>query len=227
MFEIRLADQIEMLRVQLETACPTPPALLVVSSARVDDGKSVVASELARSMAAAGYTTLLVLADEQTQNVDSALEPKSLVEVSHLGLMPCLDSRSSPSLGMMILRSDNARDNTVSRDAVERFCEMCRRTYQVTIVEAIPMLEKSFAAFAAAAADGVLITAREGRRVYDDDRQLAKTLAGEQVTFLGVVCVAASIIQKVPHSLFQDRGAREKIPTITADLGPSLEGQRV
>jgi Mrp family chromosome partitioning ATPase len=194
MSEKLLSDQIEMLRVQLETALPTP-VVLVVSSARDDDGKSLVASGLARSMDAAGYSTLLVLADERSGEAFGSLEPKSLDEVIALGIARYASVRSSrANMSVMSLPSGNIR-HTVSRDAVLRFSEMCRSSYQVTIVETPASLANSFALLAAVAADGVLLTIQEGRRVCSSDRQLAKTLARERAPFLGVVSVSAAVIR--------------------------------
>jgi len=184
-------DQIEMLRTQLETSLQLP-TILVISSARKDDGKGLVAAGLARSMEAAGYSTLLVLADEQTTAGQGLTEPKSLAEISDLGIARFVRaSRSSEN--MMAIPSNNFRQK-VSRDAVARFCETCRASYEVTVVDAGPVLRSAFAMLLSAAGDGVLIVIRDGRRVCADDRQLAKMLASEKTPFLGVVSVAASAI---------------------------------
>ncbi len=196
MAKATLADQMEMLRVQLETALPTP-LLLVVSSARDDDGKDLVASGLARSMDAAGYATLLVLADERRRHVDGAPEPKSVDEICEFGIAPFLVRRSRASLPLMVLSGDRIR-HTVSRESFARFAQTCRGTYQVTIIEAATSLANSFTMFAAVAADGVLLTVREGRRVRAEDRQLAKALAREKAPLLGIVAVNASAIRNAP-----------------------------
>ena len=196
MAKATLGEQIEMLRVQLETALPTP-LLLVVSSAREGDGKNVVASGLARSMDAAGYSTLLVFAGERAPDIDGALEPRSVDEVSEFGIAPYLVRRSRANLHMMALSDDRVR-HTVSRESFARFAATCRSTYQVTIIEAAASLTSSFTMFAAVAADGVLLTVREGRRVCAEDRQLAKTLAREKSPFLGIVAVNASTIRNSP-----------------------------
>jgi Mrp family chromosome partitioning ATPase len=184
-------EQLEILRAQLETVLPAP-CILLLSSARSDDGKGLVAAGLARCMAAAGYSTLLVHADERKPDVDPTLEqPASLKELCDLGVGR-FSSRTSP--GVMALPSRKI-SHTVSRDDVSRFGETCRNAYQITIVEAASLLTNSFAMLAAFNADAVLLTIREGRRVCAIDRQLAKTLAREKVPFLGVVSVEAAIIR--------------------------------
>jgi succinoglycan biosynthesis transport protein ExoP len=219
MSETMLSEQIEMLRVQLETSLPTP-VVLVVSSARDDDGKNLVASGLARSMESAGYSTLLVLADERTGGALGTLEPKSLDEVVALGIARYSTGRSPrANMSVMVLPSGNIR-HTVSRESVVRFSELCRSSYQVTIVETPAALANSFAMLSAIAADGVLLTIREGRRVRGSDRQLAKTLARERAPFLGVVSVAAALIRNEPASVLPNRATKTApISTVKGDTG--------
>jgi hypothetical protein len=216
MAEMTLTNQIEMLRVQLETALPTP-AFLVVSSALDGDGKGVVASELARSMEAAGYSTLLVLAEAQPRTVDGGFHPRSLDEVIALGISRYLVRTTRASSNVIFLPGDKIR-HSVSRESVRRFAQTCRDAYQVTIVEAAAVMTNSFSMLAAVAADGVLLTVREGRRVCGQDRQLAKALTREEAPFLGVVSVAPSLIptdspRPVQHSMPQTK------PTITTVKG--------
>jgi Mrp family chromosome partitioning ATPase len=225
MTQTSLTDEIEMLRVQLETTLPMP-ILLVVSSARDDDGKGLVASELARSMDSAGYSTLLVLADEQTRNIEGALEPKSLKDVADFGIAPYLVRHLDAGMRVMVVPSAKIR-HTVSREAVARFVETCRTTYAVTIVEAAALLTNSFAMLAAAAANGVLLTFQEGRRVCTEDRRLAKVLEREGVPFLGVVSVAEKVISNASTSPSPRGVAWTKATTVTGDIKPSRKEQRV
>jgi polysaccharide biosynthesis transport protein len=186
-----LFDQIDMLRVQLEKRLPIP-SFIVVSSACENDGKSLVASRLARSMSAAGYSTLLVLADER-HDAEGAIKPKSLGEISELGIARYLMRSSLASSDMMVLPTSDMQ-RTISKTGVARFGETCRNAYKITIIETTAMLSSSFAMLAALLADGVLLTIRHRRRVCINDHQLAKMLAQNEMRFLGVVSVAESAI---------------------------------
>ncbi len=197
MSEATLSDQIELLRVQLETALPTP-ALLVISSARDADGKGLIASALASSMDAAGYSTLLIRSDEKISGGNGAPQPESLDEVVSHGISRYAIRNSHLSTSVMLLSGDRIR-HSISREGMTRFGQACRETYQVTIVDAATALANSFALLAAVIADGVLLSVREGRRVRAEDRQLAKVLAREQASFLGVVAVAAALIRDDPQ----------------------------
>lgn len=217
MTNIPLLDQIEMLRAQLETALPMP-VLLVVSSARSDDGKGMVASGLASSMQAAGYSTLLVLADEQTQDVDAFPEPKSLAELSDRGIGRYAVRAARTHASIIVVPSKKIR-HTISREGVTRFSATCRASFQVTIVEVAAVLTNAFAMLMSVAADGVLLTIREGRRVCAEDRQLAKMLVREQAQFLGLVSIQGSAIRDGrPNGTLKPLTAGSAVPTSNRDM---------
>jgi Mrp family chromosome partitioning ATPase len=220
-----LLDQIEMLRVQLETMLPMP-VFLAISSARDNDGKGLLASGLARSMHAASYSTLLVLADERTHDVERGLKPNSLREISDLGIARHLAPPSPASPDVMILPISEIK-HAISRIDVARFAETCRSSYKVTIVEAAAMLTNSFAMFATLLADGVLLTVREGRRVCSEDRQLATTLAHNETSFLGVVAVAASMIPDSRSGTARTRTTPRKAAIASNTLETSRQEQAV
>ena len=210
MLDTTLSDQIEMLRVQLESSLATP-LLVVVSSALAEDGKSLVAAELARAMEGAGYSTLLVLADDRTSRADGAPEPRSLNDVCEFGFGRYLIT--SPRTGTSAIALPTSKLlHTVSRASVQRFVALCRRIFDVTIVETASMFSDSFSMLAALGADGVVLSIREGRRVYAEDRQVARTFARDGVPFLGVVSVAASLVHQRERwtSPARDANAREK-----------------
>jgi hypothetical protein len=217
-------DQIEMLRAQLETVLPAP-CLLVLSSARDDDGKNLVASALARCMAVAGYSTLLVLADDQKRSLDNVLDqPASLKEVYEQGVAR-FASGTSPCVMAL---SSRRISYSVSREDVARFGEACRDSFQITILEAASILTNSFAMLAALNADAVLLTIREGRRVCAQDRLLARLLAREKAPFLGVVSVeAAAIVSEQTAGPPPKELPRTPLPVAGVTRAPSVQEKGV
>jgi Mrp family chromosome partitioning ATPase len=193
--ETTLVDQLEMLRVQLETSLPLPIVLLV-SAARGDDGHGFVASGLARSMHSAGYSTLLVRVDDANER-EKAVEPSFLDDVVEFGIESRLLRGPRASLPTLSLQNTRMR-RTVSKTGVARFADICRKSYQVTVVDAPDVLTNSLSLLTAVASDGVILTVREGRRVHKQDREVAKILSRERAPLLGIVSVASSIIEDQP-----------------------------
>jgi Mrp family chromosome partitioning ATPase len=212
-----VGDPFEMLRVKIESALPTP-LLLVISSARDDDGKAVVAAQLARSMEGAGYSTLLVRADSVAGS-DAAVRTTSLAELAEIGFAAPVARESGSGLATLVLPAGDAL-RAVSRETVERFAAACRAAHAVTIVDSAVRLSSALAMLTAVTADGVLLAARRGRRVCAHDRELAKALAQHGLPFLGVVHVAPQLIAAAPSHLGV-ASARAKIPGAVPGLRES------
>jgi Mrp family chromosome partitioning ATPase len=190
--KLSLGEQVEMLRVQFETALPGP-SVLVVSSAQSGDGKSVAALGLAKSMLAAGYATLVVLAEGRGPR-QTAVEPGSLREILDAGLERFAWKSLRTGCDAIALGNREIRQSA-SREAVAEFLGACRRAYDFTIVDAGSVLSNNLSLLLAIAADGVMLTVREGRRVHAADRDVVKTLERERAKFLGVVSISGATIR--------------------------------
>jgi Mrp family chromosome partitioning ATPase len=188
----QISDQLELVRVDIETAYPLP-ALVVVSSALESDGKSMVANELAHSMVAAGYSTLLILTEEQSGHKDDAPPFPDLSNISAAELASHVVRVGSPPLSTLAL--PNAVQHAVGRHAVCSFLMSCREMHAVTIVDAPVMLSNAFAMSAVLAANGVLLSARTGRRICAADHKLARIVGAEEISFRGVVSVDENLIR--------------------------------
>jgi len=225
MFESVSSGQIEMLRVQLETAFPKP-IVLVVTSAMEGDGKNVLALSLAKEMDAAGYSTLLVLADELTREVDASCELDSLSKFADRDLQPHTFHKPRSGLTMMALSSRRIRDS-VSVESVARFVDYCRTSYQITIIEAIPSLQNPFSRLLAIRSDAVILAAREGRRVRTADRQFAKVLERDDVTFIGVVTIDNETVRRTLKLKLHDATTRSKLPAVAPEIEAVRKRQTV
>jgi len=188
-----IAQNIEMLRVRIERT-QALPLVLAVSAALSHDGKTLVAAELAQSMAAAGYRTLLVLADGVGKRADLLSRSTSAAKVGENGLTRYVVTDHSSGFDRLILRNTDPRLD-VSRDDVKRLHDACRAAYGVTIIETATAVANPLSMLAASLSDGVLLAIREGRRVKAADRWMAELMTREALPFLGVVAVDGELLK--------------------------------
>lgn len=196
--KLSLLEQFEMLRVQFEFTVP-PPSVVVVSSARGDDGKAVAAAGLAKSMQGAGYETLLVNADPGARPIGGVAKPDSVTSILEFGLERFVCKTSRAGSDVLVVSNESFRQGA-SRESVALLFTEFRESYQYVVIDAARIVDNNLALLFAVAADGVFLTVRSGRRVCAADRQLAAALQREDAKTLGVVAIDAATIRAATAS---------------------------
>lgn len=171
---VETSDPFFLIRATIEAELAAP-GVLVVSSAVRGDGKTGVTAGVVRSLAAAGYSTLAV---------DAAANVPYAVNVDDAGSLLAESARPSQA-GCDVLSIAPAQARAASANAIAAFYKSARSRYDYTVVDAA-VIGTGGLAFARAA-DGVMLTLREGRAVDRADRETVELFERLRVRFLGVV----------------------------------------
>lgn len=174
-----LASKFQLLRVRIESSVKTP-SVIMVTSARTNDGKSLTAYGLAECLWKVGHRAVYV---------DTA--PRSTA--------PRIDRTGQsvvPSVPMLWLSSEES-GLTASRDAIAAFVNRMRADYDYTIIDAAPLMTNSVAMLLASAVDAVLLAVRHGRPPGEDDELMVQTLRHLKAKVLGVIASSGESIADI------------------------------
>ncbi len=163
-----LAEALRVLRTNLQFAnLDADRQMILVSSAMPDEGKTLVATNLAVSMAQSGRSVLLVDADMRNPNVAEVLGLENGV-----GLVTVLVGRATleeaiqehPN-GISFLGTGPRPPNpaeVLETQAMKDLLTRARSMFDTVIVDAPPMLPVADAAILVTEVDGALLLARHG-----------------------------------------------------------------
>jgi Mrp family chromosome partitioning ATPase len=169
----------------------TRPAVISITSSTPNDGKEVAARELAASLAAAGYSTLLL--DTSVPTTSGARRSKSGTLEAEVRKVAA-DRLAGTSNALNFC--DVVMQETTSQRDIQAALSLLRSSYDYTIVVADCEISTSFAMSMVAASDGVLVTVRMGRRRKSSDARVSTFLNDIGIRFLGVVALEPAIIKQ-------------------------------
>jgi len=190
-----LNENHRLLRASIE-ATVSPPGVIVVSSALAGDGKTEVASGLARALAECGYVTALVDTNWQNPGVAASLGMEAIPPVTQFDRIATSGQNGVVKNLEVISIADRRFPALVSADRMQSLIADLRARFQYTIVDsaAIPigMAGLQFARFA----DGVLLAVRLGRAPKPADKMTLQTLDRVGARILGVIATGADETRK-------------------------------
>lgn len=200
--EVRLtgsaAEALRQLRTNLRfVSVDEPPRSVVVTSPTPGDGKSTVATQLARLLAAAGQRVVLVDCDLRRPTQGDSFGLDSGVGVSQVlaGDVPLADAvQESGTPGLLILPAGRIPPNPselLGSKAMSGLIEQLSASHMV-IIDAPPVLAVTDGALLGAAADGTLLVVRTGVTHRGQLEQCAQMLEQARARLLGVVLNATS-----------------------------------
>jgi len=168
--------QAKLLRARIEAELGAP-AVVMVTSACVGDGKSLTAYSLAESLAACGHSVALVSRScEELQQV-------AIVEMS-------LNGKYAPS-----------------REPLKSFVEGLRREYDFTIIDAETFAASSAVVALANLADGILLAVRIGRAPTANDEVLVEMIERSGGRIVGVVATDSEDIAALERAHHRETGS--------------------
>jgi Mrp family chromosome partitioning ATPase len=178
-------SEVQLLRAFVEREIPGRSVILV-TSARDGDGKSLTAYSLADCLARAGRRTALV---------DGTTESSSYVRIANTG--------RGEGDGDLALYVPAATTRTpLFRDATQRFVENMRALHEFTIIDGAALLTSEMAMALAESVDAVLLSVRLGRPPSIDDESTSLMLDRSASRVLGVVAASPEAIDE-----YERRGA--------------------
>lgn len=219
-------DSFGVIRATVEAEIAAP-GVLTISSALAGDGKTGVAAGIARSLASAGYRTLVIDAGGQTaeplcEKLGAPPAPPASVTTAtdHLGDVVC-----TAFAGCDVLVLSEVSDvGGPSAVAVAALYNAIRPYYDYAIVDGRAIGDGG--ATFARCADGVVLAVREGRAAETADGDAVAVLERVRARFLGVVATAgsgaANVSARLPAEAAQPRGFFEGLRARLPDLFASM-----
>jgi capsular exopolysaccharide synthesis family protein len=168
--------------------------VVMVSSAMKGEGKTLVSSHLAVSMALAGFKTLLIDADLRCPSVHRLFDLPQSPGLSDLlraqaRSKKVLHSGKVPGLTIMTAGQwDNALVQLLAQQRVGEVLAVLRKSYDFIIIDSAPILAASDTSLIAQHTDGVLLSV-----LCDVSRLPMVHLAYERMAMLGVRTLGAVV----------------------------------
>jgi MinD-like ATPase involved in chromosome partitioning or flagellar assembly len=169
--------EFQLLRAFVERAIPGR-AVILVTSAKNGDGKSLTAYSLADCLARAGRRTVLVDATTETSRDIALPNPDRSRVICDLAVYVAMPKPQVP----------------LSREAAAQFVENMRASHEFTIIDSAALLTSEMAMAFAEAVDGVLLSVRLGRAASGDDELTVQLLDRCGGRVLGVVAASPQAI---------------------------------
>ncbi len=163
-----LAEAFRVLRTNLQFSdIDGDSHAILVSSALPNEGKTLVATNLALSMAQAGRSVLLIDADMRNPNVADLLGLENAVGVVTVlvGRTSIEDAIQSHPSGIGFMGTGPAPPNpaeVLDTQAMRDLVSRVRKEYDAVIIDAPPMLPVADASILLTEVDGVLLLVRHG-----------------------------------------------------------------
>jgi Mrp family chromosome partitioning ATPase len=166
-------NELAMLRTRIELTFSSP-AVIMVTSAKRNDGSTVAALGLAECLAAAGHRVALLADDAEAALADN-------------------DERPQFALHRF---ADKLEPGCRSSDAVTAMAGSMRAAYDFTIVDALPLVESSVSMLLASTLEAVLLAVRLGRSGCPEDQLMMNALKLTEARVLGVVGASAASVRE-------------------------------
>jgi Mrp family chromosome partitioning ATPase len=195
-----LAAHFQTVRARIE-ADVKPHTIIMVTSAKADDGARLTAFGLAECLAAAGHAIAMV---------DATANPAEAID----GRFKTPGRREFPIYAL----PNGAGASSRMRDTFDQFARQVREEFAYTIVDAPPFGRNSVTVTLAGVADAVLLTLREGREPCKGDEHMTRALGLAGAHVLGVVAVAPASIEHF-ESLGGAHYVTEPRPRVAAATG--------
>lgn len=163
-----LAEAFRVLRTNLQFAnLDAQRQAILVSSALPDEGKTLVATNLALTMAQSGRSVLLIDADMRNPNVAELLGLENSVGVVTVlvGRTSIEDATQPHSSGISFIGTGPTPPNpaeVLDTQAMRDFIGRVRKEYDAVIIDAPPMLPVADASILLTEVDGALLLVRHG-----------------------------------------------------------------
>jgi succinoglycan biosynthesis transport protein ExoP len=191
-----VTDRMEITRARIETEVPAP-GIIVVTSATDKDGKSIVATALAQSLASLGHRVLQVDADPTSAAIGQRSAPR-MSEHPNYDIMSYVTAGATGSPDLLALTNSAISASCTPAAAQATFARF-RENFDYTIVDAATVRRSATALTLAVAADRVLLSLRQGRAAKREDHELVAMLDATKASILGVVTVDPSTFASQQH----------------------------
>lgn len=189
MIDEKLASHFHRIRARIEAELK-PPSLVMVTSAKSDDGAGLTAFGLADCLAAAGHRTALV---DATGKTVTAIDDR-------------LSSERAGDFPVYVVPWDDASSSRPLEALESFFARELRDTFDYIIVDAPPIARHNPTSALASIVDAVIMTVRMARKPCTADEFMVRSFNAIGAYVLGVIAV-----DTVSIAHFDEAGAKRQI----------------
>lgn len=164
-----VAESLRMLRTTLLYGLPSVPRILLVTSAREGDGKSVVVASLAASIAQIGRSVLVIDANLRSPVMDDVFRtPRgapTLVQLLGNSALPAGSALARTAEGVTVIpagRSTTNPSNLIGTAAMEQLLSQLAKRYDHVLVDSPAVLTATDAVLLSKLSDATLLVAGVG-----------------------------------------------------------------
>ena len=189
----RAGEAIRQLRTNLKfVSVDHPPRVVALTSANPSEGKSTVASNLARALALAGERVLLIDADLRRPRQHDLFQVPGDVGLSEVlaGQVPADEALADTGIENLTLlpagRTPPNPSELVGSERMRTLLQLASQDYFV-VVDSPPVLPVTDAALLSTAVDGTVLVVRAGQTRKDHLEAATELLTGVDATVLGTV----------------------------------------
>jgi len=204
-----VATTLGLLRARIEAGVRRP-AVLTVTSARAGDGKSLVSYGLAANLAEANYKVLFVGAD-QNRPAQFAASAPTISDHPAFDVLRYATTTADGKPDVLGLHGPGVVA-TGSIDAIRATFARCRERYEYVVIDTSVAGKSGLALLLAAAADGVIVSVRQGRSILEADKDMSNLLRTAGANLLGVVTADERAIANFRQTLKDAR----PVPVVAA-----------
>lgn len=213
-----MEDQLQSLRARLEGEL-TGHAVVLVTSAEQQDGKSVTAFGLAASFSHAGYRTMLVDANPVRPQLPH-LRAAGNLDVTRIDVETYASYNSDDRVYTTRL-VESGEMSLLSLRHIRALTDQCRTAYDYTIVDGGDFFSTSLPPLLAKCVDGVLVSLRHGRRPSDRDSLLVQAVEETGTRVLGVVLVDGASREAFAAARSEERLPERPLAPVASVVAPS------
>lgn len=186
------ADQIRLLRTYLHQNHPDVQ-VLQLTSARANEGKSIVAANLALANAKIGKKTLLVDTNFDYPNVQLAFQPgqpHNLIDAINASTITQPSPTTFSKLDVITAQKTNASiSDTLASPRLQQLVDHWRQTYDLIIFDSSDLTANPNAKIIATLSDATLLSVNIGKTTKESLAQAQTALADIHAATLGYVAV--------------------------------------
>ena len=193
-----------------------PLRTLLVTSPNPEEGKSILTANLAVTLAASGFKTVVVDADLRRPRQQELFKLKSNEGLTGCLLDGTVDGKLQPTsvAGLSVITCGKYLPSypteLLNSQSMAKILTQLTSQFDLTLVDSPPMLAFADAAVLAALMDGVLLVLKSGETRLADIKQALENLEHVRANLVGLVLNGAPIEKNRYNYYYQERKSRSR-----------------
>lgn len=180
-----IVERLDVTRARIESGV-SEPTVIAITSAKVGDGKALLATALAHSFSSVGYRVLLVGANQYAPLVEGVRSAPKISDRPEFDILAYAKPDSKGGPDVLELTAPGVA-GSCSKESTDATFARFRANYPFTIVYTSVLAQSGVAFSFVSSSDQVVLAFRTGRAADDADRKLLELLKSADATVAGTV----------------------------------------